>query len=161
MNGQYIPGSTLPSAVLDTNTVLDMLLFDDHGATALAQAVQARQVRWIGTARMREELTGVLRRPRMGRWAPPERAAAILAVVHQCLEVVPAPAATDAPTCRDAADQMFIDLAWDHRTQWLLTRDKALLRLTRAARSRAVQVCTPAAWSVAWFARTAGAPLTA
>ena len=161
MNGQDTLRSTPPSAVLDTNTVLDMLLFEDPAAAALAQAVQAHQVRWIGTARMREELAGVLQRPRMGRWAPPERAAAILTVVDQCMAVVPAPTATDAPRCRDAADQIFIDLAWADRTEWLLTRDKALLRLARSARARAVNVCSPVAWSAAWIARSTGAALTA
>ena len=58
MNGQDTLRSTPPSAVLDTNTVLDMLLFEDPAAAALAQAVQAHQVRWIGTARMRDELAG-------------------------------------------------------------------------------------------------------
>ena len=161
MNGQDTPRSTPPSAVLDTNTVLDMLLFEDPAAAALAQAVQAHQVRWIGTARMRDELAGVLQRPRMGRWTPPERAAAILAFADQCMVVVPAPAATDAPRCRDAADQIFIDLAWADRTEWLLTRDKALLKLARVARARAVQVCSPAAWSAAWMARSTGAAHTA
>ena len=147
MNRQDTHTGRAHSAVLDTNTVLDMFLFEDAGAAALAKAVSTGQVRWIGTARMREELAGVLQRPRMGRWAPPERAAAVMAVVDRCMAVVPAPPASDAPRCRDAADQVFIDLAWASEAEWLLTRDKALLALARSARSRGVKICTPVHWA--------------
>lgn len=148
MNGQGLKPEAIPSAVLDTNTVLDMWLFDDARAAALARAIQAHRVRWVGTARMRQELAGVLKQARMGRWAPPAHAEAVLATVDRLMCSVPAPAPTDAPRCRDKADQIFIDLAWAGRTRWLLTRDKALLRLARASRLCGVEVCAPADWSL-------------
>lgn len=149
MNGQDACTGAPPQAVLDTNTVLDMLLFEDAAAAPLRAAIQARALRWIGTPRMLEELDGVLRRPRMGRWAPPERADVVGAFAARWMQVVPAPDAGDAPRCRDAADQVFIDLAWSISSKWLLTRDKALLKLARPAATRGLTVCTPAAWAEA------------
>lgn len=147
MNGQ---GSTLiepPELVLDTNTVLDLWLFDDPTARPLHEALAAGRVRWIATERMRAELHGVLRRPRMGRWEPPALAERTLAAAERWMTLRPAPADGVAPRCRDVADQPFIDLAWAARAKWLLTRDKALLRLARAARDRSLWIGPPAAWS--------------
>jgi predicted nucleic acid-binding protein len=149
MNGQDACSSPRLQAVLDTNTVLDMLLFEDAAAGPLRAAIEAARVRWVGAPRMREELDGVLRRPRMGRWAPPERAEAVRAFAARWMQAVPAPEAGGAPRCRDAADQVFIDLAWSMPTNWLITRDKALLKLARPAVARGLIVCTPAAWA-AW-----------
>lgn len=143
--GALVPAP--PSVVLDTNTVLDMLLFVDPCTRILTTAVAAGRLRWIATPRMRDELLGVLRRPRMGRWAPPEAAGPVLAFAEQWMRMQETPPAGAGPTCRDPADQPFIDLAWTHSAKWLLTRDKALLRLARRARERGVTICPPAAWS--------------
>ena len=43
--------------VLDTNVVLDWLLFDNPSAMLLAATITQRQVRWIATAAMRGELS--------------------------------------------------------------------------------------------------------
>jgi hypothetical protein len=49
--------------------------------------------------------------------------------------------------CTDPADQKFIDLAVAERAQWLLSRDKALLRLARLAGKRfALRIGTPETW---------------
>jgi predicted nucleic acid-binding protein len=45
--------------------------------------------------------------------------------------------------CRDADDQVFIDLALVHRARWLLTRDKALLALARRARPLGTEILRP------------------
>jgi predicted nucleic acid-binding protein len=135
-----------PEAVLDTNTVLDMLLFDDGAARALRDAVAGGRVRWIATTRMRDELQGVLRRPAIGRWHPAGQAVSLLAWVDSRMVLRPTPPPGLAPRCRDAAYQPFIDLAWTAGAHWLVSRDKALLRLSRVARQRGVRVCTPAHW---------------
>lgn len=149
MNEQGTLNVTAPRAVLDTNTVLDMLLFEDAAALPLVHAIESAALRWVGTARMREEVAGVLRRPRMGRWAPPERADRVLVFLDRWMQCFPAPLGPQAPRCRDTADQVFIDLAWSLSTEWLLTRDKALLKLARPSLARGIQVRTPAAWVAA------------
>lgn len=143
-------GSTLsavPELVLDTNTVLDLWLFADPAARLLEAALTEGRVRWIATERMRDELQGVLRRPRMGRWQPPALAGHTLAGAERWMTLRPAPVDPGAPRCRDAADQPFIDLAWASRAKWLLTRDKALLKLARAASTRGIWIGPPVAWS--------------
>ena len=135
-----------PSAVLDTNTVLDLLLIDDPAARPLRDALDAGTLRWISTEHMCAELQGVLLRPQMGRWQPPTRARQVLDQAAQWMQICPPAATGDAPRCRDPADQPFIDLAWSAGARWLITRDKALLELARPARVRGVTVCTPGAW---------------
>ena len=48
--------------VLDTNVVLDWLVFRDSSSSSLAAAISQRQVHWVATAGMRNELDDVLRR---------------------------------------------------------------------------------------------------
>jgi predicted nucleic acid-binding protein len=144
---QGAPLGSRVSAVLDTNSVLDMLLFDDPAAWPLREALAAGTLRWIATERMRAELQGVLLRPQMGRWQPPTRAAQVLDQAAQWMRICPPAATGGAPRCRDPADQPFIDLAWSAGARWLITRDKALLKLARPARLRGVTVCTPGAWT--------------
>jgi predicted nucleic acid-binding protein len=47
--------------------------------------------------------------------------------------------------CSDRNDQMFLDLAYTARADWLVTKDKALLKLARRARRDALAILTPAA----------------
>ena len=133
------------AAVLDTNVVLDWLVFDDPALKPVAAAIATGRLRWIATRPMLDELRLVLTRPGLERWqAQRERALAFVEGAG-CLVEMPA-AAAPAPVCRDPSDQMFIDLALAWRARWLLSRDKALLRLARRAREAGTTVCTPAGW---------------
>lgn len=136
------------AVVLDTNVVLDWLVFDDPATRPLAAALEAGRLRWIATEPMLDELLHVLRRPELDRWRPACEAARERLATAGCRVEMP-PARGRAPICRDAADQMFIDLALAWGAPWLLTRDKALLQLARAARSAGTTVCTPARWAPA------------
>jgi uncharacterized protein len=135
--------SQTPSAVLDTNVVLDWLVFHDPAARPLAVAVESGALRWLACARMRDELADVLARPHLQRWQPD--AAAVLAAFDRHASPHAAPPPSHLP-CSDAADQVFIDLALAAGCRWLLTKDRALLALARRARPRGLQVLTPAAW---------------
>lgn len=134
-------------AVLDTNVVLDLLLFADPRASALGSALQAGALRWLTTDAMLDELADVLRRPFATRWgvAAPE----VLARAHaRCVRVeAAAHGAAAAPRCADPDDQKFIDLAWALPAAWLFSRDRALLNLARPARARGLGVLTPAQWA--------------
>jgi predicted nucleic acid-binding protein len=134
-----------PTAVLDTNVVLDWLVFNDPGVAAVAAAIASGSLRWIASARMRAELAHVAARPPL---------AARGAAADRLLEAVErhagAPCSEPAPcrlVCTDADDQVFIDLALAHGARWLLTRDKALLKLARKARPLGTTICTPAGWT--------------
>ena len=47
--------------------------------------------------------------------------------------------------CSDRDDQKFLDLAYTARADWLVTKDKALLKLARRARRDGLKILLPAA----------------
>jgi len=133
--------------VLDTNVLLDLLVFDDVRSQGLHQSLLARQLQALTTAAMLDELADVLSRPSFARRKVV--APAVLAQARGLCRVVQsiAPGTVGAPRCADPDDQMFIDLAWTWPARWLFSRDRALLDLARAAGVRGLGVMTPAAWS--------------
>lgn len=61
-------------------------------------------------------------------------------------EEVPRPPVAALPRCRDRDDQKFLELARDAGADWLVTADKALLRLARRDRLRGLfRILTPEA----------------
>lgn len=131
--------------VLDTNVVLDWLLFANPQVQGLAQAIEAQQLRWISTAAMREELAEVLRRPPLCHHI--HNSERVLQTFDRHARLVEAAAAAPLHLqCRDRDDQKFIDLAVAHKAIWLLTRDKALLELRRRALLLGPQILMPAQW---------------
>jgi len=133
-------------AVLDTNTVLDWLVFADEAARAVGTAIAQRRLRWLATTAMLAELQAVLARPLPPRWQPARELA--LTIDFAQLACLCAEPALDPrhPICRDASDQKFIDLALQQSPTVLLTRDRALLALRRKAAALGVEVATAAAW---------------
>ena len=117
--------------VLDTNIVLDMLVFRDPRTHALHAALFDEPVMpellWLATAPMREELARVLAYPHIAvRLAfHGLQAAQVLGHIDARARIVPV--APKAPaTCKDPDDQKFIDLAVSHSAT-LLSKDKAVL----------------------------------
>jgi putative PIN family toxin of toxin-antitoxin system len=134
-------------AVLDTNVVLDWLVFDDPRSRSLGQCLFSGRLRWVATRAMLDELTEVLLRPVIAKHCiNPE---ATLAGAHNYCCLMPAPPSEGdlAPTCKDPDDQMFIDLAWSTSAAWLFSRDRALLELARPALARGIHITTPALWT--------------
>ena len=149
MDGQPLVNSTAASGprpiVLDTNVVLDWLLFADRGTAALADALQAGQVRWVACERMRDEFEHTLRRPELARWQPDSERLLVRFDEHALMTDGPAPAPT--LRCADATDQVFIDLAVQIKAAWLISHDRAVLRLRRRAALIGLRICKPAEWS--------------
>jgi predicted nucleic acid-binding protein len=117
--------------VLDTNIVLDLLVFRDPQAQPLAEGLLAGTVRWIATPAMREELARVLGYPKVAPRVAHHRGdgAAVLADFDHHAILVETP--PKAPvTCGDADDQKFIDLAVAHRCM-LLSKDDEVLRMKK------------------------------
>ncbi|MCG3189926.1 MAG: hypothetical protein LKCHEGNO_02476 [Burkholderiaceae bacterium] len=134
--------------VLDTNAVLDWLVFRDHAAQAVGTAIGCAELRWLMTPRMLAELRSVLARPLASRWEHARELALTIEVSTLATLCSEPPVAQRLP-CRDAADQMFIDLAYAHRPSLLLTRDRELLRLRARAAGDSVRIQTAAAWLAA------------
>jgi predicted nucleic acid-binding protein len=138
--------------VLDTNALLDWLVFD-HPACADWQArLAGGSLAWIATAAMHDEWQHVLSRGVGAAWQPtPERLEAAWTTLARLrpTDVV----SLTVPRCSDADDQKFIDLAIGAGACWLVTRDRALLKLRRRLLRFGVEALTPEDWNSAWLAR--------
>jgi uncharacterized protein len=138
---------TRPVLVLDTNIVLDWLVFRDPSCEQLAAAIRSRRVQWIASRAMRDELEHVLTRKSLERWAP-DTSFVRDRWDHWAHAVEIGPLSPSQTLhCTDPDDQKFIDLAVHAAADALISRDRALLRLARRARARGVDVLTPTAWT--------------
>lgn len=126
--------------VLDTNIVLDLLVFADPATAPLTPLMEHGALRWIATSGMRSELERVLSYPQI---AP--RVAfygltsqSVLARFDAGVRLVePAPRA--AAVCKDADDQVFIDLAAAHGAI-ILSKDRAVLQLHKRLLTMGAQI---------------------
>ncbi|MEO8836701.1 MAG: PIN domain-containing protein [Caldimonas sp.] len=137
-----------PSLVIDTNAVLDWLLFADPRAAPLSAAVTSGRVRWIATRAMREELERVLGRGIASR--PDSATPTILAAFDRwAASADPAPGPSlPSLRCTDADDQKFIDLAIHAGAAALVSRDRAVLKLARHAATHGLRIVVPERWLV-------------
>ncbi len=139
------------TAVLDTNVWIAILVFEDPRTELLAQALAGERLRAIASPRMREELERVLTRPAMRVDAL--RRQAIMArfdALTNRRNRDPGPDSTadmraPAPRCRDPDDQVFVDVALAEACGWLISRDREVLALARAAARFGLSVCAPEA----------------
>ena len=113
--------------VLDTNIVLDLLVFEDPATGPLLTALQTGARRWIATLAMREELERVLGYPQIAKSLAyhQRNAAQVLERFDALVQLQPA-APKAGVACKDPDDQQFIDLAVAHRAP-LLSKDNAVL----------------------------------
>ena len=139
-------GSGLGRVILDTNTVLDWLVFGDASARAVGAAITDGTLQWLASPRMLSELHAVLRRALDPRWDRAREHALTIDVAKMALMCTEPAIASVRLLCRDPDDQVFIDLALAHAPAVLLTRDRALLSLRRRAATFGVEVATAVAW---------------
>ncbi len=120
--------------VLDTNVVLDLVVFRDPGVGALRAAIEAARVKPLASRASLDELRRVLAYPAFE--LDPSGQDAAFGWYESLTEFVEAPPALPfMPRCRDADDQKFLNLAWTADATHLVTKDKALLELApRVAR---------------------------
>lgn len=148
-NGQAIqacgPAQCGAAVVIDTNVLLALWIFADPGVESLRRALAAGGLVPLRSAATDAELAEVLARPGLFD-VPAARRDALLhdwaARARLVAEVRPAPC-----RCRDADDQKFVDLALTASARWLLTRDKALLRLNRKLKATGLAIATPESWA--------------
>lgn len=138
-----------PAVVLDTNVVLDWLVFRNPDGQALFRAIETGQLRWLVTPPMRDELLHVLRRGVAAAWSPD------VSLITQSWHLLAEEVASPLPMgvagqlrCTDPDDQKFIDLAVA-QARWLVSRDRAVLKLARRAERLGVQVLVPGKWALA------------
>ena len=137
--------------ILDTNIWLDWFVFEQTDDSPVAQLQRHIEQdagavhRVLMTQAMWDEWVDVLARPQFAIDA--QRQAQILAQTRALVQWVETP-----PTplhrirCTDRDDQVFIDVALACRVNWLISKDRHLLRLHNRARQWGVRVVTPQDW---------------
>jgi predicted nucleic acid-binding protein len=130
---------------LDTNVLLDWLVFRNPVVLPLVSAIEQGRLQWVACASMRAELARTLGYDNLAHWAPDREHA--LATFDARALLLPEPATLPALRCSDPDDQVFLDLAVAAGARWLLTHDRALLRLARRARNLGVSVIQPRLWT--------------
>ena len=131
--------------VLDTNVVLDLLVFNDPMTRPLKLALEQSHAVWLATPAMRAELERVLAYPRILRHLQisGQTGGDVLARFDRLSQPQPAAPASTV-RCSDRDDQIFIDLALAHRAG-LLSKDDAVLRLRKRLAGLGLQVARPGA----------------
>lgn len=138
-----------PAVVLDTNVVLDWLVFRNPEGRPLFDAIEQRQLRWLVTEAMRDELLHVLGRGVAASYSP--NLQEIAESWHKLSETVTSRAPQGEAArlrCTDIDDQKFIDLALAE-ARWLVSRDRAVLKLARRAGKLGLHVLPPGRWQSA------------
>lgn len=123
-------GAALPqprALVLDTNIVLDLLVFNDPAMASVRQCLQDGSLRWLATRPMHDELERVLAYPQIAKRVAfydltPAQVLQAYGEQVQWQEIAPRVSAV----CKDPDDQKFIDLAATCQAV-LLSKDKAVL----------------------------------
>lgn len=130
--------------VVDTNVLLDCLVFDDPSAAPLWQRLVGGELAALRSVATDDELAEVLARPPFtarlaARGSDPATALARWQRLAQPVDRVFA-----APwACTDPQDQKFLDLAASARATLLVTKDKALLKLARRTHRDGLQIVLP------------------
>ena len=117
------------SWVLDTNIVLDIYHFREPALAPLAAALQDTGVRCLVSPATLDELARVLGYPQFR--LDPSAQAAIFQAYRQRVTLVEVTDIPPLPRCRDRDDQKFLELAAVGGAQWLISKDKEVLRLAR------------------------------
>jgi predicted nucleic acid-binding protein len=133
--------------IIDTNVVLDWLVFRDPRVAHLDQALRSATLRWCTCAPMLQELAHVLARPPLNT-RPVDRQALQIQLdtwAHHVDAPGPVPARPGL-RCSDTDDQIFIELALARGAPLLFSRDRAVLKLARKAAQVGLRITTPERW---------------
>ena len=136
--------------VIDTNVWIDWLVFNDPSVAPLKGARQAGRIHILVNEDCLDELSRVLAYPEFG--LDDGRRKCHLAEVERCVvrhDNQRAARRAALPRCSDPDDQKFLELAQDAQADWLITKDKALLKLSRRLKAAGFRVGSPSAWSAA------------
>jgi uncharacterized protein len=117
--------------VLDTNVLLSLFVFADSRFAQLRGRLECGELVALTDERCLGEYRRVLAYPMFSLDAKVQ-AAAFDAYATLAVRVPPVEGMrVILPPCTDADDQKFMEVARDGNAQWLVTSDKALLRLAR------------------------------
>ena len=132
--------------VLDTNVLVSLYVFADSLFAPLRARIESGEWQAVTDEACFGEFRRVLGYP-MFALSEAQQADALAAYAASTARhdgAPPAPAVA-LPRCKDRDDQKFLELARDGKVDWLVTADKALLRLARRDRLRGLfRILSPA-----------------
>ena len=132
--------------VLDSNVWIDILVFDDPRTRPILAALERGALRALIDARCLGELSRVLDYPQFVQRGV-DKAATLATLARLAEQIVPPVAAPDAkplPQCKDRDDQKFLELAHTSGAAWLVSKDRAVLKLAkRVARDFGFRIAEP------------------
>lgn len=123
--------------ILDTNIVLDLLVFQDPRADWIRDGMAQEEFEIIYSSEMLVELTDVIARPQFAQRAcdPSD----VLKAWAQMAIHKPTPPRCSF-RCDDPDDQPFIDLAYHCRPSELLSKDRKILQMQRVLSEHGVRI---------------------
>jgi len=121
---------TAVRVVLDTNVLLSLFVFADSRYAPLRGRLESGAWLALADERCLHEFRRVLAYP-MFSLDEAAQAAVFDAYSKLAAEVAAAVDPIVLPECQDPDDQKFLEVARDGSAQWLVTSDKALLKLAR------------------------------
>ena len=130
--------------VFDTNVLLSLFVFADSRFVPLRAELEAGRWQALTSPLCLAEFKRVLGYPLFALSAERQNAAyeAYLELVS-IVDITPQEAVA-LPKCKDKDDQKFLELARDGKAAWLVTADKALLKLRRGQRlAQLFNILTP------------------
>jgi predicted nucleic acid-binding protein len=123
---------TAMTLVIDTNVCLDLFVFEDPRCGWLMRALEDGSMQALASDPMRVEWLRVLARPKLA--LSMSQQARAQARYDRCIrQREPSAERLEVrlPRCADADDQMFLEMAAEIGASVLLSRDRALLVLSR------------------------------
>ena len=128
-----------PVVVLDTNILLDVLVFDDSRAHPLRAALIAGDLDAVATEKTVAEFLDVIGREQfslsqekqneiMSQWQSWSRL-----INDEVLDVAPW-------KCKDRDDQVFINLAYTLKPALLISKDKLVLKIAKRAQKNGIVI---------------------
>lgn len=127
-----LPADRLPRIVFDTNVLLSLFVFADSRFAPLRSEIEASRWLALSNERCLGEFRRVLAYPMFKLDAAAQEAAlAAYVALATMVDADPAGDAITLPKCRDKDDQKFLELARDGSAHWLVSADKALLKMAR------------------------------
>jgi len=125
-----LSSQAIPFVVLDSNIWLDILIFDDPRTRPIhAALISGKLVAWTDS-RCYGELARVLDYPQFSQFKfCREEALAWVQAHSRWFDGEKCDHATALPQCSDLDDQKFLELARDCQANFLISKDKAVLKL--------------------------------
>ena len=129
----------MKTVVLDTNILLDIFVFNDHRASELKQALLNQEIYAPASQKTIAELADVIGRPIFNLNNTQQDQ--ILKQWHSLASLVSDDTLASAPwSCEDEDDQIFLDLAYKLKPAIIISKDNALLKLSKKAAAEEILI---------------------